>query len=93
MLEDVESWGFGAGDPLLHLSVDLGFRVVSSGHSPISRVVRPWHGLEAKDALGDRSHSVVDITERRPPVFGDSTTVQIGNDLHSPSKLGEDTLV
>ena len=55
--------------------------------------MRPWDRFESKHAIGNSPNTVVDVSEGRSPVLWDSTPVEIGNDLHRPSKLTEDLLV
>lgn len=45
------------------------------------------------DLLGDGSNSVVAVSVRGPPEGGDLAVVRVGEDLHRPSELGDDSLV
>lgn len=53
----------------------------------------PYNGLESKDTLCDSPDSVIDVSERRSPVSGNSSSVEVGDELHCPSELTENILV
>lgn len=60
----------------------LGSRLVKV---PISSIMVPDDGFETEYTLGNSSDSVVDVSEWRSPESGDTTAVEVRDDLHGPS--------
>lgn len=87
MFENIEPHGF-ITEPTDEFRTDIfDCRCTTLIQVPIARILTPGDCLEPENAFGDRPDAIIDITKRRPPVAGDSTTVSVSHELHAPSEL------
>ena len=95
MLEDDETGGLGAGEPLSHVAVDRIQRRARRGalHLPVLRILVPHDSGHTEDLARDSTNASVDIAVGRAPVARDLAIGRVVNDLHSPTQLAHHLLI